>query len=202
MGNFSITSILSAVVMTVFAVVGLGVSVTSGSASTINPSLVVPNVECNVSSVSGATACAGVFSGNNSNQSLGGFFGIADWGDEIKIDSNSGSEMFAGTTLTVSNVDKEWKLSNAGLYTNLMFVLKGGPTFSAFLMDLNVLQGTWDTQSMLTGNGARGAGLSHWSVYINSGPGDVTTPPVPLPAAAWMLLAALGMLGVMRVRRS
>lgn len=162
---------------------------------------------CLTSSVTGALSCLGIFNGNNSNSDVGGLFGIADWSDEFKIDSNAGTLDFAGTTLTVSNSDKTWSLSNAGTYASMMFVLKGGPTWSAFNMDTSVLGGSWDTQSMLTGEGSRGAGLSHWSVYVfgerlDNPPPDESPDPVPLPAAGWMLIAGIGAIFSMRRRKS
>jgi hypothetical protein len=46
-----------------------------------------------------------------------------------------------------------------------MFVTKGSNSFSAFLMDLVTLTGSWDNQSMIEGNGSRGPNLSHWTIY-------------------------------------
>lgn len=149
----------------------------------------------------------GIFDGNNSNDDLDGLFGVADWGDEFKIDAPFGSVSFADTTLTVINSspgfngDEDlWSLTGKGDYESLMFVLKGGPSYSAYSMDVNVLFGGWDRFSMLKGNGDRGPELSHWSVYV-SGNGDPTMASVPLPAAGIMLLMALGGLGAARLRK-
>lgn len=191
------------------AVVATGLTFTllgaQASALTMSP------FDCDVTSVDGATACAGIFEGNNSNQDLNGLFGVADWGAESKIDDLAGQVSFAGTTLFVSNVndgdEDVWGLTGAGAYDSLMFVLKGGNSFSAFLMDISTLSGNWDRNSMVTGsantpvqNRSRGNELSHWSVYVA---GNGTPPPtVPLPAAVWMLLAALGGLGMTRMRKA
>ncbi|SNR57405.1 VPLPA-CTERM sorting domain-containing protein [Puniceibacterium sediminis] len=159
----------------------------------------VTTTDCVVGSVSGATSCEGVFSGNNSNSDLNGLFGNADWGTEYKIDASSGSVFFDGATLTVSDSDKSWSLDTIGGYASLMFVLKGGPTYSAFLMDVSVLSGTWDNLSMLKGNGRAGAGLSHWSVYTQ---GAALLSAVPLPSSILMLLSAFGAAVFMRRRKA
>lgn len=191
-----------------FVATGLTFSLFGAQAS----ALTMSPFACEVTSVQGATACAGIFEGNNSPQNLNGLFGVADWGAESKIDDLAGQVSFAGTTLSVSNEndgdEDVWGLTGVGAYDSLMFVLKGGNSFSAFLMDITTLSGSWDRNSMVTGgantpvqNRSRGNELSHWSVYV-AGNGSPPPSPVPLPAAVWMLLAALGGLGMTRMRKA
>ncbi|PIL20643.1 hypothetical protein P775_08945 [Puniceibacterium antarcticum] len=185
--------------------VPLAVALILGAQGALAKTELPRELSCAVASVTGAESCAGIYSGNNSNSDLNGLFGVADWGKEYKIDSDHGSLSFGGTALTVSNRSKSWSLEGAGTYANLMFVLKGGNSYSAFLMDTSVLSGSWDTQSMLKGNGKRGPDLSHWSVYTQ-GTTTVGKPgvpsAVPLPAGVGLLMAALGGLGLMRRRKA
>ena len=156
---------------------------------------------CDVASVEGATACAGIFSGNDSNTAVDGLFGVTGWTQVAKLDASSGTISGGGNTFTVTNTGNggTWTISSYAGFAPVMFVTKGGPTYSAFLMDLATLTGAWNTDSMLKGNGQRGADLSHWSIY-QGGLAPVTpetgpeTNPVPLPAAVWMLLAGVGAL--------
>lgn len=157
---------------------------------------------CHVGSVGGATACAGIFSGNNSNQDLDGLFDPRhDWTEILKLDGREGRATQGGLTLTVSGKAKTWALDTYAKNDPVMFVLKGGNSFAAFLMDTTVLSGTWNTLSMLKGNGRPGADLSHWSIY-SAGTAPEAPAPVPLPAAALLLLGGLAGLGAVRGLRS
>jgi len=170
---------------------------------------ILSGTECEVTSVSGATQCAGIFSGNDKAKDLDGLFGYTDFVEVLKLDSSSGTEAGGGIELTVVNSGKTqtWAVDTYAGIDPVVFVLKGGPTYSAFDMDLSVLSGTWDNQSMLKGNDKRGAGLSHWTIYSatdpsNPGPGPMPAPdPIPLPAAGWLLIGGAGALGALRIRR-
>lgn len=160
--------------------------------SPANADLVNTGTPCSTSSVSGSTACAGIYEGNDSNQDLDGLFGVSDWTEILKLDSNGGTETSNGITLIVdSSSNKTWSVDTYAGNDPVMFVLKGGDSFSAFLMDISVLSGTWDNQSMLKGNDQPGPDLSHWAIYSGG------TTVVPLPAAAWLFGSALlGMAGI------
>lgn len=79
-----------------------------------------------------------------------------------------------------------WKI---GQYTGLekaMVTLKAGNGFAAFLLDVKDLAGTWSSSK----------GLSHASIYYKGNPA-----PIPLPAAAWLLIGGIGALAATARRR-
>lgn len=174
-------------VTTAVALAGLLLGASTANAS----SLALSGTACKVTSVGGATACAGIFGGNDSNQDLNGLFSVDNWTEILKLNSNGDTETANGITLTVNSSSKTWSVDTYAGNDPVMFVLKGGPTFSAFLMDTSVLSGSWDNLSMLKGNGNTDAGLSHWTIYSGG------TTVVPLPAAAWLFGSALlGVVGL------
>nr|MDV2928972.1 VPLPA-CTERM sorting domain-containing protein [Roseovarius sp. W115] len=96
---------------------------------------------------------------------------------------------------------QSWSITNTGGYTHLALALKQARSFAFYVLDLSKdLSGTWGTLGS-NGQGQQVNGFSHINAWYK---GDGTPPPppppsnVPLPAAAWMLLAALGSLVVFR----
>lgn len=182
----------------------VAVSGLSASATTYDPNLsaqplmLLDGGACVVGSIQGATACNGAFSGNDSNSNLDGLFGLTGWNELFKLNGGSGTAGADGIELTVSdnNDGKSWMINSFGDLESVMFIMKGGPSFSAFLMNTSILSGSWDNLSMFNGGG-RNADLSHWSVYATSNPA-----PIPLPAAGVLLITALGGLAAMRRRRN
>lgn len=145
--------------------------------------------DTSVISASGPLECSGIWEGND-NQDLvdengNPLFGIVGWEEILKLDASSGTETDGDMTLTVTNHDRggDWSLTGYDDYESLMFVLKGGDAFSAFLVDPEdtELAGTWDDASMH-------GDLSHWTVYGVLE--DVAE--APLPAAGLLLLGGVG----------
>ena len=162
-------------------------------------SFVNSNPGCSTSNLTTSSDCDGIYEGNNSNQDLNGLFGITDWGTEIKVDASSGTTTSNGITLNVTDnggaSSGTWSLSGISLNNyNIMAVLKGGPTFTAYLLDS--LNGTWNNQDLLTDgqNPSRGAGLSHFSVYTSA-------KPVPEPLTILGTGLALGLGGLFKSKQ-
>ena len=168
---------------------------------------------CSAGTVAMTLSCAGNFDGNTSNQNLNGLFDVADWGKEIKVDKPSasakttfGSGALSGVSLTIVSKGTEgtWSATGLGAFHDAMLVLKAGNFFSAYKVDLvNFAAGTsydWDTKGVATNDKGKPKDLSHASLYVanpKGGGGDVP-PAVPLPAAGWMLLSAVGAIGAAR----
>lgn len=180
----------------------IGASIAVAAVAALAPgasALTLNGHSCTDGTVTGTVSCEGAFDGNNSNQDLNGLFGY-DWGDEIlKAEDSNG---FMDSVLDVSgggNTSGTWDLSgfDFGLYDQLMFVVKGGTTFSAYLWDGTSTSGTWDTLGIVNKSGNT-PGISHFSVYGIEG--DGSTEDVPEPLATVGLLAIVGGAAALRRR--
>lgn len=81
-----------------------------------------------------------------------------------------------------------------------MAVLKGGPTFSAYLLGTSKgLSGTWNTGGILTGSNKPGPGLPHFTWY--KAKQDPPRGVIPVPAGLPLLLLAMGVFGIVRARK-
>jgi hypothetical protein len=169
------------------AVIALGL----GGAGAANALTLLPGPGCDIGQLTTSTACAGTFAGNDANQSLDGLFGVDGWTELAKVDSDSGT----GGILTVTGggTSGSWSVSGWDGLTRVMAVLKGGPSFSAYLLDLGSTGGSWTTAGLARGNGQAGPGLSHFTLYAA---------PIPLPAGGVLLLTALGGLALARRRKA
>ncbi len=157
-----------------------------------------------------AAACAGIFEGNDANQSLDGLFGVSGWSEIVKLDmpdrrrgaSNALSATANGVTLTIDGEGRSggWAVDSFGVFETIMVVLKGGPTFSAYLVSREAgLSGFWNMLSLQRGNGRAGPDLSHFTLY---GQGTATrVAGVPLPAALPLLGSGLAGLAFAARRR-
>jgi hypothetical protein len=154
----------------------------------------VSGTSCSTDNFTLSADCEGIFgadppdfSGNASNDIdiSTELFGETGWKELFKVDM-SGSTGMTDDLLTVTPDDSDllsgtWSLGagfDFGDYEDVMFTLKGGPTFSAYLSDGVSTSGTWNTNDLLKGNGDPNPGLSNFIVWGR----DKETESVPEPA--------------------
>jgi len=142
--------------------------------------------------------CAGPFSGNvNGNstelQHLTNLFSSSwVW---VGSSDNPGYGPFTsdpGTTSGVLNFDSPVK----GIFA---IALKGGPDYSFYVFNggtAGISSLNFDTLGIYKGDGKPGPALSHASLYLD----PPFLPPIPEPESYSMLLAGLGLLGLMSRR--
>ena len=90
-----------------------------------------------------------------------------------------------------------WSFTASSLLTHLptYMVVKASTEWALYALD-GALSGNWTTSGLHTPSGNQ-PGVSHISFYN----GGSSPSPVPLPAAAWLLLAGLGGIGAVARRR-
>ena len=148
----------------------------------------------------GASECWGTFDGTDPGPSSDGFqIGTTVYGFVAKNDIDDGLSgadigltVSTGTSGTWSFDATKW---GAGDYGDFIIVLKAAstPGYAAWLFegaDAASTSGEW-LISWLTGN-EQIPNLSHIAIYAA---------PIPLPAAGWLLISALGGLGFAARRR-
>ena len=156
----------------------------------------ISGTTCSTDNLTGSTDCEGIFGadppefvGNPSADidSSTELFGKTGWTELFKVDMDSIS--MTDGLLTVTGNDDDllsgtWSLTgfDFGDYKDVMFTLKGGPTFSAYLSDGVTTSGTWTTDDLLRGNNQPGPGLSNFIVW-----GREQGPTVPEPATIFGL---------------
>jgi hypothetical protein len=165
-----------------------------------------------------STDCAGMIAGNDKAAAPGtdlgngvtnvndpAIFNISTWVEAGKVDVpkesddpdfDGGTDGILTMTLNADGKSGTWSVSSWAGIGSAMLVLKGGPNFAAYLLDLAAgLSGEWRTDALLVGNNLQNsAGLSHITLYTSPAP-------IPLPAAGFLLLGALGGLAAVRRRR-
>jgi len=167
---------------------------------------------CNISDVSNSTACQGQIAGNHKDSYAGnnvnvndvdgitvdgldsGMFGINTWTEYAKVNRPTTAAGILTLTYDLGNLTGSWSVTSWAGIGDAMLVVKGGRGFSGYKIDTSKgLFGTWSTASLTNGGGNRPA-ISHMTLYA-------TPAPIPLPAAGFLLLGALGGLAVLRRRR-
>ncbi|MEQ9235061.1 PEP-CTERM sorting domain-containing protein [Coleofasciculus sp. E2-BRE-01] len=176
-----------------------GIAVASSAFSPAQAALTSLTNSCSTSDLNGSVACEGTFAGNDANQDLGGLFGVDAWSQLFKVDDDSGTN--GGLNVTGGGTSGGWSLTGIDFNTsNIMVVLKGGNSFSSYLLD-GATSGSWNTNGVVKGNGQPGPGLSHFTVY--EAPKPVTDPEaVPEPLTILGSATALGIGGLLKRQQS
>ncbi|MEO9575964.1 MAG: VPLPA-CTERM sorting domain-containing protein [Tateyamaria sp.] len=114
--------------------------------------------------------------------------GQLGWTDLAELNGSGTSGI-----LTVDGSTKTWSLSSTSGYEMIGISVKQGNGFAFFKLDLDdALTGMFGTGN----NAPNGSVFSHYNAW---GMGSSST--VPLPAAAWMLIAGLGGLAALKRRK-
>lgn len=168
---------------------------------------------CSMANLTTSTACQpdipGGPGGNVTPTQMNGFnggagvFGQNGWKDLGKINTTEAPGTFGSTYFTVTtnagNGSGTWALKPEFKFAagqSYAFVLKGGTDNVAYLLDTAFSSGAWTNLDLFTPNGRNNAGLSNMTLF-----GTATPAPVPLPAAAWLLLGSMAGLGAVARRR-
>lgn len=156
---------------------------------------------CSISDVTTSTACVSTVpggpGGNVKTQQMNDniVFGHNDW-FEIGFDADI-------IGIVGGALSGTWALTGpltwgSGVYA---IALKGGTDNAVYLIDPSVTSGTWNTDGLLN-NGGNHPKLSHAKLFGTAALTDVPPPSaVPLPAAGFLLVGALGGLAVIRRRK-
>ena len=146
------------------------------------------SVACSTSNLSGASNCLGAIGGNDANSNLIGSFGINDWQQFSKIDSNSGSN--SNLSVGGGNTSGTWSLNGLNSNSDYMVALKGGPSYSLYYLGRGetTAGGSWNTEGLAKGNGKPSPGLSHFTVYK----GNSQAVPEPTTILGVMLAGGIG----------
>lgn len=137
--------------------------------------------------------CVGAFSGNvmgdvGEASYLSGVWG-GDWTWHGKSDDAGSGPFTAGYGGATSGT----LVFDAPIQGLFVLAIKGGPTYSFYEFDggtSGIGSLSFDTLGVAKGNGGAGPGLSHFGLYVPSGP-------VPEPQTYALMLAGAGLIGFM-----
>lgn len=120
----------------------------------------------------------------------GGVWVLADKSD----DAGSGNQEAMFANPVPASGQTTWAVLNPFNYPSLLVTLKQSNTYATFALDMTkALSGTWST----SGPGKSVNDLSHASVFVSGEPA-----PIPVPAAGFLLVTAVGGLAALRRRKN
>lgn len=135
-------------------------------------------------------------------------FGLTGWldlgGSELETTNgnDSLSNLAFSFTSNATNTSGTWSLLDGKSFDPTKayaFALKGATNHIVYLMNTAISMGTWSNADIPAQGRGGAPGLSNVRL-MGTGQLINTPQPIPLPAAAWLLLAGLGGLVVLRRR--
>jgi hypothetical protein len=164
---------------------------------------------CSAANVTGSTACQAKMplgtgaAAMNAFKGGTGVFGVTGWTDLGKISTGDEDGAFADGFLSLTTANSHsngawslapgFKLAKGGVYA---LVLEGCKDTVAYLLDGISTSGAWANLDLRGKNGKKVTEL-HGATLV----GTASPAPVPLPAAAWLLLGGLASFGAVSRRR-
>ncbi|RZM75199.1 PEP-CTERM sorting domain-containing protein [Leptolyngbya iicbica] len=152
-------------------------------------------VQCSTDNLGGAVDCEGPVEGNPSNDidSTDFFFGKDDWMQALKVDIGTNT-VDGGLTVDGTGTSGTYSLTGLDANHHYMITLKGGNSFSAYLLEQGVTSFTneiWNTDGIYKGNNVNNPGpdLSNFVVWKNRIDDNGGGEKIPEPAAMAGLMA-------------
>ena len=148
---------------------------------------------CDTSQLTTSTDCVGTIIDPENDTpatylATNNFFGINNWTQVQKTDGPN-NILYNFDVDSVDESEGTWSVSSFNGWSDAVIVLKGGTSWSAYLLDVLFLSGDWNTLGLLNAAGNH-PDLSHASLYVGGIKSNNNI--VPLPAALPLLLGGLG----------
>lgn len=150
---------------------------------------------CDTSQLTTSTACVGTIIDPKNDTpatylATNNFFSISNWTQVQKTDGPN-NVLYNFDVDSVDESEGTWSVSSFNGWSNAVIVLKGGTSWSAYLLNVLFLSGDWNTLGLLN-DGGEHPDLSHASLYVGGIKSGSGGPVVPLPAALPLFLGGLG----------
>ena len=187
----TLASVLLAVSVAAFPLGLAGISPSATAAPYTGPPILSLTNSCDISQLTTSTACIGTIINPGNDQpdtylADYSFFGISNWTRVQKSDEAS-NPLYNLSVVSPGDPTGTWSVTGFGGYSDAVIVLKGSTSWSAYLLNVLILSGNWNTLGLINSSGH--PDLSHLSLYVggikSGGSGPVVPLPAALPASSW-----------------